>query len=658
MSDIVVTLPQDASAAEIARVREAFPNATFEAPTAPPSVSMEDQVAATVSASRALPDRLAEAWVATGGWELLLWLAIALAAGYAAERLLRALLLDRLARPAAGAPAARFRDRTPGAFRWLLTRAAALLVFAVVATLVGRALPLAGEEARVFGRGLLSAVLFARMIVLFFDLGTAPRQPWRRLLEFTDEEARRVYREGVVIGLAGGLVGTARAALDAAAGASPETGLARALLALLLGLATIRLFLAIRRPFAALMERAMSSGAHPTTGWRHRLGRNVTVVFAVIAALDLTVKVLGALGVLGPAAASGAGHSMLLLVIAALLVAALRAWLAELEPTERKPAILGALAFGEGVIIVAGAVLLLLAWGIDPFRPPAGGGLLALLPALVKTAAIVVVGFALWRAVTAILVKKEPEGDHDEAPADGHGEMAVGSGDRIATIMPVLRGFALALIVLTTALTALSALGVDVGPLIASAGILGLAIGFGAQTLVTDIISGMFYLYEDAIRIGEYVESESGSGTVERISLRSATLRHPRGAVITVPFSKMGTIKNHSRDWVVMKFSFRVPADTDVEKVRKLIKNVGQQMAEDPEIKDKILAPLKSQGAIGITGRGFDIGCKFMSVPGEQFVIRRKAFVLLQRALKENGIALAGQDFDFQAIQTGSPGPS
>ena len=267
-------------------------------------------------------------------------------------------------------------------------------------------------------------------------------------------------------------------------------------------------------------------------------------------------------------------------------------------------------------------------------------------------------GVPTWRAVTAILVKKEPEGDHDEAPADGHGEMAVGSGDRIATIMPVLRGFALALIVLTTALTALSALGVDVGPLIASAGILGLAIGFGAQTLVTDIISGMFYLYEDAIRIGEYVESESGSGTVERISLRSATLRHPRGAVITVPFSKMGTIKNHSRDWVVMKFSFRVPADTDVEKVRKLIKNVGQQMAEDPEIKDKILAPLKSQGAIGITGRGFDIGCKFMSVPGEQFVIRRKAFVLLQRALKENGIALAGQDFDFQAIQTGSPGPS
>nr|WP_255720478.1 mechanosensitive ion channel family protein [Acuticoccus kalidii] len=223
------------------------------------------------------------------------------------------------------------------------------------------------------------------------------------------------------------------------------------------------------------------------------------------------------------------------------------------------------------------------------------------------------------------------------------------------TILPILRGTSLSLIALVTAFTALMALGVNVAPLLASAGVLGLAIGFGAQTLVADIISGLFYLYEDALRVGEYIETDAGGGAVEKISIRSATLRHPRGALITVPFSKMGTIKNNSRDWAVMKFSFRVPADTDVEMVRKLVKKVGEEMAQDLELKDAIIAPLKSQGAIGITGRSFEIGCKFTAVPGQQFGLRRHAFAMLQKALKEKGVTLAGQDIDFSQLAGSRP---
>jgi moderate conductance mechanosensitive channel len=98
-------------------------------------------------------------------------------------------------------------------------------------------------------------------------------------------------------------------------------------------------------------------------------------------------------------------------------------------------------------------------------------------------------------------------------------------------------------VVMMAGLMALSALGIDTGPLIAGAGVIGVAIGFGAQTLVKDIISGMFYLLDDAFRIGEYIQSGSYRGTVESFSLRSVKLRHHRGPLYTVPFGSLGDVQ-------------------------------------------------------------------------------------------------------------------
>ena len=104
-------------------------------------------------------------------------------------------------------------------------------------------------------------------------------------------------------------------------------------------------------------------------------------------------------------------------------------------------------------------------------------------------------------------------------------------------------------------LMALSALGVEIGPLIAGAGVVGVALGFGAQTLVRDIISGMFFLLDDAFRIGEYIQAGNYKGTVEGFSIRSVRLRHHRGPVYTVPFSLLGAVQNQSRDWVIDKIA-------------------------------------------------------------------------------------------------------
>ncbi|MEM6624208.1 MAG: mechanosensitive ion channel family protein [Pseudomonadota bacterium] len=152
-----------------------------------------------------------------------------------------------------------------------------------------------------------------------------------------------------------------------------------------------------------------------------------------------------------------------------------------------------------------------------------------------------------------------------------------------------------------------------------------------------DVISGMFYLYEDAFRLGEYIETGEGKGAVEKIMLRSVRLRHPRGALTTIPFGSLGTIENHSRDWVTVKFSFEVGPEEDLERVRKLVKKVGVALSEDPDLVGRFIQPLKSQGAIGMNGANFVIGVKFTCPPGEQFAIRRRAFLAIQKALSDNG---------------------
>ena len=134
-----------------------------------------------------------------------------------------------------------------------------------------------------------------------------------------------------------------------------------------------------------------------------------------------------------------------------------------------------------------------------------------------------------------------------------------------------------------TLLMVLSSLGIEIGPLIAGAGVVGVAIGFGAQTLVKDVIAGIFYLLDDAFRVGEYIQSGTYKGTVESFSLRSVKLRHHRGYLFTVPFGELGAVQNMSRDWVIDKFSINVDYQTDIEKARKIIKKIGQQFADDPE---------------------------------------------------------------------------
>lgn len=212
---------------------------------------------------------------------------------------------------------------------------------------------------------------------------------------------------------------------------------------------------------------------------------------------------------------------------------------------------------------------------------------------------------------------------------------------RLRTLLPIFRNVLAAVIGIVAILMVLAGLGIEIAPLLAGAGVVGVAVGFGAQTIVKDVISGMFYLWDDAFRIGEYIETGKYKGTVESFSLRSVKLRHHRGPLTTVPFGELGAVQNMSRDWSVTKFNLRVAYDTDLEKLRKVIKKVGQDLAERPEYADKIISPLKMKGVAEFGEYAIEVRVGFTTKPGEQFMIRRDAMTSIRLAFRENGIHFA-----------------
>ena len=212
---------------------------------------------------------------------------------------------------------------------------------------------------------------------------------------------------------------------------------------------------------------------------------------------------------------------------------------------------------------------------------------------------------------------------------------------RARTLLPLARKFLVVVLVVMTAMLILSAIGVNIGPLLAGAGVIGLAIGFGAQTLVRDIITGVFLLLDDAFRVGEYIVSGNYKGTVEEIGIRAVKLRHHRGPLYTVPFSELRGVQNQSRDWVIDKFSIGITYDSDIEKARKLIKKIGEKLAADPEHAPHIMEPMKMQGVDAFGDFAIQVRVKMKTRPGEKFVIRRKANALIKKAFDENGIKFA-----------------
>ena len=296
---------------------------------------------------------------------------------------------------------------------------------------------------------------------------------------------------------------------------------------------------------------------------------------------------------------------------------------------------IGRIALIGFLIIVVGKL-----WGVN-LRNLAEAGFGAQVAAnFVGSLLILALGYLAWEITNLVINKRlateVPEG---ESGAEG------GTGQtRMATILPIFQMTMQATIIVITVLLALSQLGVNITPLLAGAGVLGLAIGFGAQTLVKDIVSGVFFLMDDAFRLGEFITVGTTNGVVSKISIRSLQLRQDTGQLHIVPYGSMSQLTNNSRDWVTMKLRFTVPFDTDQDQVRKLFKKIGQEMMEVPELAEVLINPFKSQGAADVTDVGIVIRGKFTTVPGGQFIIRKEVYSRVQKAFEANGIDFARKE--------------
>lgn len=630
-----------ADAATRAQSPAAEPEALFSELIAKRMAAIRQHIGALAAALPNLPGELLGAGsailggIGTGGLTgLILLLAVSVGAAIGAEWLVRALIRRAMPAPV-DAPVRSIGDRLRAIGLRAVVTMCRIAAFALGGFGVFLVFDLAAPV-REIAFGYLTALVVLRAALLLADLLLAPRispdapAADYRIMPVGADAARFWYiRIGWVVGWF--FFGWATVEFIHRQGVSLE---ARRLIAyaLGLGLVVMGIELAWRRPRASeggVRSQAMAwlLSVYFIALWLAWATTAIRLfwLLVVVVALPLAIKAAqAAIGhVLRPPEGAGRGEGP---SVAAILVSrAVRA-----------------------LLILGAAVLLTHSWAVNLGSLTQDTTITRLLRIALQVVIIGLVADVIW-AVIKVAIDRRLSESQIESGSDSE-EMRRRA--RLRTLLPLARHMVWVIVLAAAGLMILSTMGVEIGPLIAGAGVVGVAVGFGAQTLVRDIISGVFYLLDDAFRVGEYIQSGNYKGTVESFSLRSIKLRHHRGPLYTVPFGVLGAVQNMSRDWVIDKMAVGVTYDSDLKKAKKIIKDIGNQILADPELAPNIIETLKMQGIEQFGDFAIEIRMKMMTKPGEQFAIRRRAYALLKEAFDENGIKFA-----FPTVQVAGGDP-
>ncbi len=211
---------------------------------------------------------------------------------------------------------------------------------------------------------------------------------------------------------------------------------------------------------------------------------------------------------------------------------------------------------------------------------------------------------------------------------------------RINTLMGIVWGIAKIILIVTFLMIILQKFGVNIAPILASAGVLGLAIGFGAQELVRDIISGFFILLENQIRTGDVGIINGTGGLVEKIELRTITLRDFAGVVHIFQNGKINTLSNMTKEWSAMVFNIGVAYKENVEQVIEIMKQTGDELSNDPEFKNQIIEPIEIFGLDEFADSALIIKARFKTKPITQWTVGREYRKRLKVAFDKNNIEI------------------
>ncbi len=278
------------------------------------------------------------------------------------------------------------------------------------------------------------------------------------------------------------------------------------------------------------------------------------------------------------------------------------------------------------------AIAALEAWRapvLDLLAAPVGERILG---ALVRIALVFGLFLVLWEALCLAIERYLDARDEDGNPMERSG--------RARTLLPLLRRASAVLLLTVGGLTAASELGIDIAPLLAGVGIAGLAIGFGAQTLVKDVITGLFIVMEDQVAVGEYVSVAGHSGIVEALSIRTIRLRDVSGTVHVVPFGEVGTVENLTRDYSYAVIDAGVGYGEDTDRVSDVLREIAAGMEGDDSWRHRVIPPFEVFGVQELGDSAVVVRCRFKTPPMQQWAVAREFRRRMKKRFDELGIEI------------------
>jgi len=288
------------------------------------------------------------------------------------------------------------------------------------------------------------------------------------------------------------------------------------------------------------------------------------------------------------------------------------------------------------IVTTIGFIALLEVWGVNAIVWFYGGQIGSrVVSAIVTVAIAALIAAVVWEGSNALMDRQL-----SSLTRNGHYARAA----RLRTFQPMLRTTLLTVIIAIVALTALSEIGVNVAPLLAGAGIIGIAIGFGSQKLVQDVITGLFLLMESTVQVGDYVKLSGLSGTVENVSIRTIRLRADDGAVHIVPFSAVTTITNSSRGLGNAAVSVSVSYKEDTDRVGTILKEIVAQMRSEDEFKPRIRSDLELWGVDKVNGEMATLVGQIRCTDSGRWPVQREFNRRVKIRFQEEGIEIASSN--------------
>ncbi len=285
----------------------------------------------------------------------------------------------------------------------------------------------------------------------------------------------------------------------------------------------------------------------------------------------------------------------------------------------------------SGVVYLLAALTVLQAWNIRAFAWIESDVGRRLTGSLLSIGLVLVVAITVWETVASAIERYLSAIDEGDLPRR----------TRVRTLLPLFRTAILGVIIVMTSLIVLSHIGIDIAPLLAGAGVVGVAIGFGSQALVKDVITGLFILMEDQIAVGDVVDvGKEHAGVVEAISVRTIRLRDQAGAVHTVPFSEVTSVKNLTRDFAYAVARITIPNSEDIDRVVDVLHEVSEELMADATLRPLILDQFDYQGvdAFDAVSGSVVLLVRIRTIAGKQWVVGRAFNRLVKIAFDKNGI--------------------